>query len=72
MLLCDTELEYCLLQTENTSQQSVEESVEVSTHKVFTLPITNSITEALNHILRVMYFYCNFHKIFFTYLKIKF
>lgn len=32
MLLCDTELEYCLLQTENTSQQSVEESVEVSTH----------------------------------------
>lgn len=72
MLLCDNELEYCLLQTENTSQQSVEESVEVSTHKVFTLPITNSITEALNHILRVMYFYCNFHKIFFTYLKIKF
>lgn len=72
MLLCDNELEYCLLQTENTSQQSAEESVEVSTHKVFTLPITNSITEALNHILRVMYFYCNFHKIFFTYLKIKF
>lgn len=72
MLLCDTELEYCLLQTENTSQQSAEESVEVSTHKMFTLPITNSITEALHHILRVMYFYCNFHKIFFTYLKIKF
>lgn len=72
MLLCDNELEYCWLQTENTSQQSAEESVEVSTHKVFTLPITNSITEALNHILRVMYFYCNFHKIFFTYLKIKF
>lgn len=72
MLLCDNELEYCLLQTENTSQQSAEESVEVSTHKVFTLPITNSITEALNHILRVMFFYCNFHKIFFTYLKIKF
>lgn len=72
MLLCDNELEYCLLQTENTSQQSAEESVEVSTHKMFTLPITNSITEALNHILRVMYFYCNFHKIFFTYLKIKF
>lgn len=72
MLLCDNELEYCLLQTENTSQQSAEESVEVSTHKVFTLPITNSITEALNHILRVMYFYCNIHKIFFTYLKIKF
>lgn len=72
MLLCDNELEYCLLQTENTSQQSAEESVEVSTHKVFTLPITNSITEALNHILRVMYFYCNFLKIFFTYLKIKF
>lgn len=72
MLLCDNELEYCLLQTENTSQQSAEESVEVSTHKVFTLPTTNSITEALNHILRVMYFYCNFHKIFFTYLKIKF
>lgn len=72
MLLCDNELEYCLLQTENTLQQSVEESVEVSTHKVFTIPITNSITEALNHILRVMYFYCNFHKIFFTYLKIKF
>ena len=40
--------------------------------KMFTLPITNSITEALNHILRVMYFCCNFHKIFFTYLKIKF
>lgn len=72
MLLCDNELEYCWLQTENTSQQSAEESVEVSTHKVFTLPITNSITETLNHILRVMYFYCNFHKIFFTYLKIKF
>lgn len=72
MLLCDTELEYCLLQTENTSQQSAEESVEVSTHKMFTLPITNSITEALNHILRVMYFCCNFHKIFLNYLKIKF
>lgn len=31
LILCDTKFEYCLLQTENTSQQSPEESVEVST-----------------------------------------
>lgn len=70
---CDTKFEYCLLQTENTSQQSSEESVEVSTHIVCTLHITMyRITEVLNHILRAVYFSCNFHDNFLNYYNIKF
>lgn len=73
MLLCNAKFEYCLLQTENTSQQSSEESVEVSTHTVFTFHITKySITEVLNHILRAVCFSCNFHESFLNYLNIKF